>query len=269
MRASFLLFAVVLSSVDAIAGASAEPVAGVVTAAGSVAPSPINRAAEQRMLVQRIAKSFIQIGLNVLPLPAKIELDDAVQRFEENLRVLDAVVADDEARGAVAGLKSAWQPLRKATRGSPRRENAILLSHFADDTLAAAERLTRILQNAAPPTGGNRLVALAGRQRMLSQKMTKAYLLISWDDTSETTREELDTAVNEFSGALAVLKGRSENTPAIARELDDMSMQWEWLYAALASEGASNFRLIVAEASESILQSADRLTRLYEQLPNH
>lgn len=229
----------------------------------------INRAGEQRMLVQRIAKSFIQIGLNVLPLAAKTELDAAVQRFDDNLRALDPVARDGDARAALAGLRGSWQVLKQATRGAARRENAILLSHFADETLAAAERLTRVLQNSAAPAAVNRLVALAGRQRMLSQKMTKAYLLISWDDTSETTREELDTAVNEFSGALAVLKGRSENTPAIQRELDDMTLQWEWLQAAMASDGASSYRLIVAEASESILQSADRLTHLYQQLSQH
>lgn len=239
-----------------------------VESALAVAPAAatINRAGEQRMLVQRIAKSFIQVGLNVLPMSAKAELDAAVQRFDDNLRALDAVAKDGDARRALLALGSTWQVFKQAARGAPRRENAILLSHFADETLAAAERLTRILQNSPAPAAVNRLVALAGRQRMLSQKMTKAYLLISWDDASETTREELDTAVNEFSGALAVLRGRSENTSAIQLELDDMALQWEWLQAAMASDGASSYRLIVAEASESILQSADRLTRLYQQL---
>jgi hypothetical protein len=235
----------------------------------SLAAETINRAGEQRMLVQRIAKSFIQIGLNVLPVAAKIELDIAAQRFDDNLGALEPLARDGDAPGALAALRSSWLVLKQATRGATRRENAILLSHFADETLAAAERLTRALQNSVAPAAANRLVALAGRQRMLSQKMTKAYLLISWDDASEATQEELDTAVHEFSGALAVLKGRSENTPAIERELDDMTLQWEWLQAAMASDGASSYRLIVAEASESILQSADRLTLLYQQLSQH
>jgi hypothetical protein len=249
------------------APASAAPADNALPAASAAAPGPVNRAGEQRMLVQRIAKSFMQIGLNVLPLPAKNELDAAVQRFEANLRALEQHATSEDARSALRTLDAAWQPLKQTTRGTPRRATAILVSHLADEALLAAERLTRVLQNSAGPATGSRLVALAGRQRMLSQRMAKAYLLISWDDHSEATREELDAAINEFSGGLTVLKGRSENSPTIGRELEDMSLQWEWLQNAMASEGAANYRLIVAEASESILQAADHLTSLYEQLP--
>lgn len=226
----------------------------------------LNRAGEQRMLSQRIAKSYIQIGLNVLPLAAKQELDDAVARFEANMRVLEGTISSDVTRDSLNRLRKAWGPFRQSARGAPRRESAIWLAHQADEVLAAAEVHTRNLQSATQSAAGY-LVALSGRQRMLSQRIAKSYLLISWGDGSDLTREELDTAVAEFSRALVSLGQRSENTAAIQRELEEMGQQWEWLQSALASDGASSYRLIVAEAAEAILGVADRVARLYENLP--
>jgi hypothetical protein len=98
---------------------------------------------------------------------------------------------------------------------------------------------------------------------MLSQRIVKTYLLLSWGDSSELTREELEASINEFSGALNSLRRHAENTAETTRELDEMAQHWEWLQAALATEGATSYRLIVAEAGEAILQSAERLTKLY------
>lgn len=226
----------------------------------------INVAGEQRMLTQRIAKSFAQIGLNVLPLPAKQELDAALARFEANLQVLATATPTDGTRASLARLRQAWEPLRRAARGAPRRESAILMAHYAEETLLAADAHLRGLQAAAGSAAG-RLVAQAGRQRMLAQRIAKNYLLVSWGDDSEATRDELDSAVNEFAGALGALRQRGENTPEIRQELEEMAQHWEWLQTALAAEGAASYRLIVVEAAEAILGSADRATALYEKLP--
>ena len=224
----------------------------------------INRAGEQRMLSQRIAKSFSQIGLNVQPFVAKQELDEATQRFEANLVYLDGV-SHAGAKAALEDLRKVWQPFRAAARGVPKKESAIWLAHKSDDVLSAAEAVVRNLQNSGTNAtlANGRLVAQSGRQRMLSQRIVKAYLLLSWGDTSEVTREELDGAVNEFSGALNTLRQRPQKSPAVQRELDEMTQHWEWMQAALAAEGANSYRLIVAEAGEAILQSADRLTQLF------
>jgi Type IV pili methyl-accepting chemotaxis transducer N-term len=224
----------------------------------------INRASEQRMLGQRIAKSFSQLGLNVQPLVAKQELDEAILRFEANLAFLEAGAAD-AVKPAVEKLRTSWTPFRSAAKGVPRLPVAIWLAHQSDEVLAAADNVVRELQSAMPSTAraSGRLVGQAGRQRMLSQRIVKSYLLLSWGDTSEHTREELDASVSEFSGALGLLRQRGENSNDVKRELEEMAQHWDWLLAALSAEGATSYRLIVAESGEAILQSADRLTQLY------
>lgn len=237
---------------------------GLAQAAEDKLLEQIDRASEQRMLGQRIAKSFSQLGLNIQPFVAKQELDEAVLRFEANLTYLEASTAVS-LKPALEKMRATWTPFRSAAKGVPRLPGAIWLAHQADEVLASADAVVRELQNAMPNSirASGRLVGQAGRQRMLSQRIVKSYLLLSWGDTSEHTREELDAAVNEFSGALTLLRQRSENSRDVKLELDEMTQHWEWLQAALAAEGATSYRLIVAEAGEAILQSADRLTQLF------
>ena len=46
----------------------------------------INKAGRQRMLVERIVKTYAQIGLDITPDASRRELHDAVRIFEDQLR---------------------------------------------------------------------------------------------------------------------------------------------------------------------------------------
>lgn len=223
----------------------------------------INLAGQQRMLSQRIVKSWCQIGLNVLPELSKTQLDEAVRRFDSNLNALEPVATSPEARTALAGLRSAWTPLRRAVSGVMRQEDSAQLDSRAEDVLMASERLVRVLQaQAATPVG--RWINLADRQRMLSQRLVKIYMLQQWGADSSALREESERVQNEFSGALANML-QNADSPALRGELDNLALQWEWLHTVLVTEGAESFRLIMAEGGEAMLQLADQITRLYQQ----
>jgi hypothetical protein len=222
----------------------------------------INLAGQQRMLSQRIVKSWCQIGLNVLPAVSKTQLDDAVRLFESNLQGLDIATSSPEARNALAGLRAAWAPLRSAAAGIIRQSDAVQLDARAEDVLMAAERLILVMQDqASEPV--SRWVNLAGRQRMLSQRMVKVYMLQQWGVTSATLRDETERVQNEFAGALASMQQRPDNSATLRTELDNLALQWEWLKTVLATEGADSFRLIMAEGGDAILELADRITLLY------
>jgi hypothetical protein len=164
----------------------------------------------------------------------------------------------------LAGLRAAWAPLRAAAFGVIRQADAAQLDSRAEDVLMAAERLARVLQDqASEPV--SRWVNLAGRQRMLSQRLVKVYMLQQWKVGGTALREETERVQNEFAGALASMQQRTDNSPALRAELDNLALQWEWLQTVLATEGADSFRLIMAEGGEAVLQLADQVTRLYEQ----
>lgn len=227
-------------------------------------PQAINLAGQQRMLSQRIVKSWVQIGLNVQPMLSMRQLDESIRRFEQNLRVLEPMVNTSEARSALGGLHLAWVPLLAAVRGVIRQPDAAQVDARAEEVLLAADRLTRVLQDQATVATG-RWINLAGRQRMLSQRLVKIYMLRQWGVDSASLREELDSIQNEFSGALASMQQRAGNSAELSEELDKLALQWEWLRTALATEGAESFRLILAEGGDALLDLAHEVTRLYQQ----
>jgi hypothetical protein len=231
--------------------------------AHAVDATSVNLAGEQRMLSQRIVKAWCQFGLNVQKDISRAQLAESVRRFDSNLAVLDKSAESPELATAVAGLRAAWTPLRAMVQGESHVADAAQLDSRAEDVLMAAERLTRVVQDKTS-TPVSRWTNLAGRQRMLSQRLVKIYMLRQMGVGSPALREESEHVQNEFSGALATMRVNA-TTPALKAELDKLALQWEWLQAVLATEGAESFRLIMAEGGEAVLQLADQVTRLYEQ----
>jgi nitrate/nitrite-specific signal transduction histidine kinase len=225
----------------------------------------VNLAGEQRMLVQRVAKLYSQVGLNVLPSIAVSQLALARSRFESNLTTLGPIVAgSSEASLAMERLTETWQGMKKALSAPVSRDTAEALSRQAEVSLAAAENLTRILatrQNSET----TQLINQAGRQRMLSQRIANNYLLRSWGIESAAVRENLERSSSELSAGLAKLIARPNNSIDIQRELEEIAQQWDWLKASLSVEGASTYRLIVAESADAMLEATDRVTRLYAE----
>lgn len=230
------------------------------------AESVVYLAGEQAMLSQRIVKAYAQIGLEVLPVIAQAQRDDAIARFDHNLQSLASHVNGSRDAGAAhQDLAHAWQAFRSAAQAPVSRDAALGLSRQSHAMLDDAERLTKLVQDASNDSGSE-LVNEVGQLRMLSQRLAKAYLLLSWGLQEQDVRQELDATVKLFDERLAWLIDRPENTPGTRLELEEIELQWTWLQTAIMAEGPISFRLVVVETADSILGATDHLTRLYEQL---
>jgi len=169
LRAILLAFALVLI-------ASPTPVAAQIADLNTA----INKAGRERMLSQRMAKAYLQIGQGVDAARSQRVLDASIAQFDRQLVELKNYAPSPEIRATYQTLERIWIDYKDKLVGSaPSRSNAADVLRLSDEVLALAHQGTEQLEKRAATSAG-RLVNLSGRQRMLSQRMAKLHHAIAW-----------------------------------------------------------------------------------------
>lgn len=225
-------------------------------------PAMIDQAGLQRMLTQRIVKAYAQILIDVDSAEAQIQLERAVALFEKRLIKLAQQAPNDKARAALSNVKVLWNNFKPIASGPVSQEGMQQLLRVDDEILAATHEVVLRLQEHSG-TAPARLVNTAGRQRMLSQRIAKLYMLISSGMQDARLSEQLQSARFEFEGAQAHLKTAPENTPEIQQSLAEVDRQWIIFRASFELSEGKYIPLLVALAAEKIYRQMDQVTAMY------
>ena len=226
--------------------------------------SAINKAGRQRMLTQRMVKAYSMVGINVQAEIARQQLEGAIKLFDTQLAELKAFAPSDKIRDSLDKVDKLWLPFKETLKLPNSRKNVEILLLTNDDLLRAAHQVVLHLQDASGTSFG-KLVNISGRQRMLSQRMGKFYMLRAWGFDGPEILAEAEKAKNEFKDALAVLISAPENTPELKKELQVAEKQWKLLKHGLERD-KKLIPLIVAMTSEKVLVKMNEITGMYEAL---
>ena len=230
--------------------------------------SAINHAGWFRALSQRMAKAYCQQYLRVL--------SPAAGDVMEQVRKMAQTGAGELARGLPSGqwpadvarnleeVRKQFALLNQLT-GVPATGTAAVVAaaEQADRTLLIAQTVTESIERMAPVPSA-RLVNLAGRQRMLSQRLAKNYFLVAARVDSKLIQNQLVSDAADFRQAMQTLAAAPVSTPAIRAELELAEQQWMFFDMALRRPSDDKALNNVATTSERLLEVMDRLTGRYE-----
>ncbi len=225
----------------------------------------INQAGRQRMLTQRIVKAYAQELLDVQPVEARRQRESAIALYERQLQALKSYAPNSTVKNSLQQADKLWQEFRAAASGEVSRERMVKLPTLSDQVLHASHQIVLHLTALSSNSVGH-LVNIAGRQRMLSQRIAKFYMLRSSGLNTDRIRQAQDQAVQEFTTALNELGAAPENTSAIRQALQEIHRQWRIFEAGFRLNEGDFIPLLIAISSEKVLKGMNDITGMYAQL---
>ena len=222
----------------------------------------INRAGRLRALSQRIAKTYAQLTLDVLPERSQEVMATAQRIVKTNLTELSRAGFSAETASLLQVCSADAERLSGLVGSPPTAARLGEVNKAAEQMLLSADRLTAALEGRGK--SGAKIINIAGRQRMLSQRIAKSFMLIEAGQDTAAMRKQLDTARSEFVQALTTLEAAPVSTPAIKQDLVLARTQWLFYQNALEGKDKVSARRDVATTSERILEVMDNLTGLYD-----
>lgn len=231
----------------------------------------INKAGRQRMLSQRMGKAWLALVHKAEGRIAGTVLDKSMALFDRQLVELKAFAPSPEIRETYTALEAAWSDYKGALVGAaPSKAGAAAVLKADARVLALAHQGT-VQYEAAMGRPVGKLVNVAGRQRMLSQRMAKFYYAATLPVDTATAVAEIGKARTEFLAAMTTLREAPEATSRIRDELSLADGQWFFFDQALqrVQSGAAATAKPLSDVfvtSENLLSVMDRVTNLYANL---
>lgn len=235
-------------------------------AASMTVVTALNLAGRQRMLAQRLAKAWLMLGQGLAPERARAWLEESHAAQQAGFTALQGFIPDNEVRAALTALERDWRIYRTALDTRPARASALAIYETSELTQQSAHRLVLACERTSRTPERDRPVNIAGRQRMLSQRIAKFCLFRAWDIHAQAAQMEVNFSRAEFASGMHQLFVMTADQPearTAAADLDREWTGWRELLITGPGGGAGRRRLpAMVEGSERILTLSEQLVAM-------
>jgi nitrate/nitrite-specific signal transduction histidine kinase len=247
----------------------------------------INLAGKQRMLTQKMSKEILLVAKGIEADANKANLEKTAALFD---KTLNGLINGDKGLGLpktedpailaqLEKVKALWQGFKKnvdAVLGGDT--DSKVLEDVAKQNVPLLKEMNKAVQMYAK-AGGSELspemattINLAGKQRMLTQKMTKELLLVANGIDPDTNKTALKKTVALFDRTLkGLLEGDPDldlsgtQDPAIRKQLGVVQGLWAEYKPVLDAVDVSDAGLAkAARLNLPLLKEMNKAVKMYE-----
>ncbi|RLA70603.1 MAG: hypothetical protein DRG24_06675, partial [Epsilonproteobacteria bacterium] len=110
------------------------------------------------------------------------------------------------------------------------------------------------------------IVDLAGKQRMLSQRIAKYYISYQAGIKDKNSVIQMNDAVTSFNSAHKKLMSNKTNSAAINAELKKVDKLWKIVYKFYMNIEKGGLPVIVYKTTDDIMKKMNNVTQMYVKL---
>lgn len=276
----YYLFVVIMSLVLPIAN----------TASANDLSKSINLAGKQRMLTQKMSKEAILVALDVDKITNLENLKKSHDLFAKTLKGLEH--GDDELQFAAMKKPKITKQLKKVQKlwepfsakiveiydsGMVTDEQVSYIATHNLPLLKEMNKAVKFFETAAAGSNVNPALAkainISGRQRMLTQKMSKEFFLVAYGYEKAENQMKLGETTALFEGSLnSLINGNNSMglpaapTPELKKQLELVQNMWGD-YKEAMELGVNDASVeVISEINLPILKEMNKAVGMYEAL---
>ncbi len=224
----------------------------------------INIAGKQRMLSQKVLKEYAMIGMNNTFGNPKEEIRNSIKQFEEASKALTIFTTNKEIKKELQKSQKLWNTIKKIIITKAVKKDAIKLQDNLEKLLVINNDITELFIKETQNEVGE-FINIAGKQRMLSQRMASLYMLKVWGVDDKIFDKKMSDSMKLFKTSLEKLEKYNKNNKDIKILL--AKVKKSFIFFEMMSKSKSKFiPSLIYKKSIEILKDMNKIVTHYKKL---
>ena len=225
----------------------------------------LNLAGKQRMLSQRIAKDYFYIGKGINVSKATKQLKSSLQAFNKAQRALATSIKDDEIQNMIMFVDMSSDDFSSIVMEPYSLDNGALILDLSESMLEGSQYVVDALKKDYKQSGSS-IIDIAGRQRMLSQRIAKYYISYQAGIKDKNSITQMKEAVKLFNDSHKELMANKTNSTQINKSLKKVDRLWKIVYKFYLNIEKGGLPIIVYNTTDDIMKKMNSITQMYVKL---